>query len=529
VLSGRCIDLIGAGLPYLPVVEAMRPLCDSPLLAEVRGELRELPRLHPDLHPDLTAGHEPHDPAASRARLFSEVKAILEHLSRGEPIVLILEDLHWADGSTLDLVAYLAHALDTSRVLLVATYRNDATTAEHVHRLATGVRRLGTIVELGPLLDDEIDALVAATIDEPLPTELAAAVRTRSEGNPFFANELAAAAARGTDELPPAVHDLLLASVGRLDEEARALLRVVAAAGREVPYELLTAVMPDAVDHGALRQAVDHQVLVAGRATPSFRLRHALFGEAIYATLLPGEREELHARIAQALTERPALATGTAPAAEQAQHWVAARRPVEALEASLRAARDAEVVSGLGEALAHLERVLALWDEVPTAESLAGVALPTVLAWAAELAGARSIGVTEARELYPLAVLLESIAVRQSPPFSVAALDALQEANERMRTALDAAAASLADDDFHTLLTTECGNERLLAALRPVKRALLRYEQLYMLDPVRVARSVSQHDAVIEALRHGDHARAAQRVRENLTGGLPDLAAAIER
>jgi DNA-binding GntR family transcriptional regulator len=137
--------------------------------------------------------------------------------------------------------------------------------------------------------------------------------------------------------------------------------------------------------------------------------------------------------------------------------------------------------------------------------------------------------VTEARELYPLAVLLESIAVRQSPPFSAAALDALDEANERMRTALDASAASLADDDFHATLTAECGNERLLAALRPVKQALLRYEQLYMLDPVRVARSVDQHNAVIEALRHGDHAHAAKRVRENLTGGLPDLAAAIER
>jgi DNA-binding SARP family transcriptional activator len=523
VLTGRCIDLIGAGLAYLPVVEAMRPLCGSPLLAEVRGELRELPRLHPDLHPDLTAGHEPHDPAASRARLFSEVSAILEQLSRGEPLVLVLEDLQWADGSTLDLVAYLAHALRTSRVLLLATYRNDAAAADHVHRLAAEVRREGTLVELGPLRDDEIDALVAATVDEPLPTELADAVRARSEGNPFFANELAAAAARGADELPPAVRDLLLTSVTRLDEETRALLRVVAAAGREVPYELLKAVTPDAVSHGALRQAVDQQVLVAGRTTPSYRLRHALFGEAIYATLLPGEREELHARIAQALTHQPALATGTAPAAEQAQHWVAARRPVEALEASLRAARDAEAVSGLGEALTHLERVLELWEEVPTAESLAGVALPTVLSWAAELAGARSIGVTEARELYPLAVLLESIAVRQSPPFSAAALHVLEEANERMRTAPDACTASVADDDFHAALTAGCDNERLLGALRPVKRALLRYEQLSVLDPVGVERSVGQHHAIVEALREGDHARASQRVRENLTVAPPDL------
>ena len=114
VLSGRCIDLVGAGLPYLPLIEALRPLCGSPWLDGLRGELRELPRLHPDLHPDFAGGAAPPghgDPAESRARLFAEVLAILEHLSHGAPVVLALEDLHWADGSTLDLFAYLAHAV----------------------------------------------------------------------------------------------------------------------------------------------------------------------------------------------------------------------------------------------------------------------------------------------------------------------------------------------------------------------------------------------------------------------------------
>jgi hypothetical protein len=275
-------------------------------------------------------------------------------------------------------------------------------------------------------------------------------------------------------------------------------------------------------------------VLVADEAAASYRFRHALFAEAVYATLLPGEREELHARFASALAQHPTLAASRALHAELAQHWVAAGEPVQALAESLKAARDAQALSGLGEALHHLEHVLELWDEVPTAEDLAGLALPAVLAWTEELAGltvggedeldAGTLGagaLSEARELHPLIVVLESIAVRQSPPLDTEAMDGLRSANDRLRAAThDPSAAIAADDDFHARLTAACGNERLLAALRPVRRALLRYEQIYMLDPARVERSVAQHAAIIAALERRDHALAAQRLRENLTFGV---------
>jgi DNA-binding GntR family transcriptional regulator len=137
--------------------------------------------------------------------------------------------------------------------------------------------------------------------------------------------------------------------------------------------------------------------------------------------------------------------------------------------------------------------------------------------------------VVEARELYPLAVVLESIAIRQSPAFEPAAIEGLREANRRMRAALrDPAAAMLADDDFHAQLTAGCTSEPLLAVLRPVKRALLRYEDVYMREAVRVERSAAQHDEIIRALERGDHADAAQRLRRNLTSGLPHLATALE-
>jgi len=276
---------------------------------------------------------------------------------------------------------------------------------------------------------------------------------------------------------------------------------------------------------------VDHGLLLPDRATGSYRFRHALIAEAAYAMLLPGEREDVHGRLARA------LASDGARAGELAEHWIAARRPEEALTASLEAARDAEAVSGLSEALRHLERVLDLWDHVPRAEEVAGVAISTLLAWAGELAGKGSqdpsrpgwVAVSEARELYPLVVVLETIAIRQSPTFEPAALEALREANRRMRAAAgDPSAAMLADDDFHARLTAVCDCEALLAVLRPVRRALLRYEQVYMLDPARIERSAAQHDEIVRALERGDHAEAARRLRRNLTGGLSDLADVLE-
>jgi Transcriptional regulators len=142
------------------------------------------------------------------------------------------------------------------------------------------------------------------------------------------------------------------------------------------------------------------------------------------------------------------------------------------------------------------------------------------------------LAVVEARRLYPSVVVMESLAVRQSPPFDRSALDAMTAANDRLRAAAanaDAAAAIAADDDFHRLLTARCGNTHLLAALRPVRRALLRYERVYMRDPARIERSVAQHAAIIAALERSDHAEAAQRVRENLAGGLPALTDALGR
>jgi DNA-binding SARP family transcriptional activator/pimeloyl-ACP methyl ester carboxylesterase/tetratricopeptide (TPR) repeat protein len=361
-LAGRCLDLVGTELPYQPLVEALRPLARRPPFVDASA-------------------------AGSQLRVFEETLALIGDLAADAPVLLVLEDLHWADTSTLDLVAYLSHNLDERRVLLLVTYRADEpVSAERVRRLADSVGRSGSAVllDLAPLEPDDLTALLAARAGAPPSPALAEAIVARSEGNPFFAEELLAAADDTGAELPRALRDVLLRGVARLPRATKGVLRLAAAAGRDVGYPLLCAAapLPEPGVREALRHAVEHGVLVTDRSTGRFRFRHALLAEAVYSTLLPGEREDLHARVADA------LATGEPPAAaaELAPHWAAAGRAAEALVASIEAAREAEAVFGLAEAVAHLERALALWAEVPGAAQLAGLDLVELSAWAAEQA-----------------------------------------------------------------------------------------------------------------------------------------------
>ncbi len=160
-------------------------------------------------------------------------------------------------------------------------------------------------------------------------------------------------------------------------------MRLASAAGRDVGYALLRelAARPEHDLQNSLRAAVEHGVLVADQAEGIFRFRHALLAEAIYATILPGEREALHAKLADALAR-----SGAASPAELAPHWEAAGRDAEALAASVDAARHAEAVFGLAEAHAHLERALAHWHAVPDATELARLDLAALSSWTAELA-----------------------------------------------------------------------------------------------------------------------------------------------
>jgi len=344
VLSGRCIDLVGAGLPYLPLADALRHVGGLP----------------PSDTPDL---------------LFADLLAELEDVAASAPLLLVLEDLHWADGSTLELVSFLAQAIGESRILVVCTYRPDEL------RPPEALRRASAEIALAPLARAEVETMLERLVHERIPAELTDAIFSRSEGNPFFAEELFASARRGDDELPYVLRDVLLRRFARLDSRTRAVLRVAAAAGRDVEYTLLAAAVP-ATDEdlaAALRSAAEGDVLQPDPTQRVFRFRHSLLAESVYATLLPGEREDVHRRIAAALAD-------VGPAGELAHHWTLAGRPAEALAASVEAARAAQQAAGLAEALRRLEHALNLWDRVPDAVERAGMELAALLTWAAELA-----------------------------------------------------------------------------------------------------------------------------------------------
>jgi DNA-binding CsgD family transcriptional regulator/tetratricopeptide (TPR) repeat protein len=358
VLLGRSIDLVGTELPYQPFVDALRPL----------GEQRP-----------ADAG------AATQLRVFEHTLALLVDRAAATPVLLVLEDVHWADTSTLGLITFLAHNVADHRIVLLTTLRaEELSSAARMRRLTDGVRRSGSalLVELGPLTADELTALIVAQSDTAPSPARADEIVARSDGNPFFAEELLAAG-EGDGELPRALRDLLLQRINRLDPATQSLLRLAAAAGRDVSYAFLRALAGrrERELREALREAVEHNVLVADQTSTSFRFRHALLAEAIYATILPGEREELHARVARELTR-----SGSSPPAELAPHWAAAGRSTEALVASIDAARQAEAVFGLAEAHSHLERALGVWDAVPDATDVAGLDLVELCARTARLA-----------------------------------------------------------------------------------------------------------------------------------------------
>jgi DNA-binding CsgD family transcriptional regulator len=398
VLLGGCLELAEVMLPYAPVLEALRGLdrgLEPAVLDELVGPERPLLAR---LLPELGQGEES-TPAglavgsSAQARLFEAFLALLERLANRSPTVLVVEDLHWADRSTLDLLTFLVRNVRAA-LLLVLTYRTDELHRAHPLRpFLAGLDRSGRVQRLNVPRFDRADTaeLLAGILGARPDIELVERIHRRSDGNAFFVEELLAAINQGNGRsLPPSLENVLLSRIQVLPEAAQAMLRVVAAAGGRVEAELVAAVsdLPEADLLAGLRVAVAHQVLVPDPATETFAFRHALTQEALYAELLPGERSRLHAGFARALTERPELAgprRGAAPA-RLAYHWAKAHDPARALPAAVEAGLQSVAAYGFADARRQFETALELWDQVRDAESRVGQDHAAVLQLAAESA-----------------------------------------------------------------------------------------------------------------------------------------------
>ena len=389
VLEGDCIELGDGELPYAPIVGALRDIArvvEPSILAELPEPGRqELGRLLPA----LTAAAAP-AVAASPPVLFEAVLGLFARLAKESPVLLAIEDIHWADRSTRDLLAFLARSLRSDRLLIIATYRIDELHRRHPLRgLLAELARLPRIdrLDLGRLSHDEVAEQLAGILGSVPSADLVRRIHRRSEGNPFFAEELLAADADGA--LPDTLRDALLLRIEALPEASRHLLRFLAAAGRPVLGGLLGAAAgaTDDVVSAAMREAVGQHVVSVSK-DQRFRFRHALFGEALYDDLLPGERSEVHRALAQALAGVPGFApeSESIAAAELAHHWQAAHVLPEALAASTAAGAAARAAGAYAEAARHFDAALKLWDQVPDAPLRAGVSRAAILRDAGEAA-----------------------------------------------------------------------------------------------------------------------------------------------
>jgi len=359
--AGGCVDVTAGALTYAALIGILRHLdrqLGRDVLAELAGAgIGDLAPLLPG-----PSGGQP----GPGGRLIERVLDFLVRLGEAAPAVVVVEDLHWADSSTRDLIAFLARNIHAARVLLIVTYRADDLHRRHplTALLAELERGEASWFRLAGLARADV-AELAANAAGPAGVRDVSLLFDRTGGNPFFIEELLAAPAPVT-ALPEGLRGVLLARLRDLPDPVLAVLRPASVLGQGFTEDLLAAAtglpLPDIED--ALRRAVDHNILRA--AAGGLRFRHDLMREAVYDDLLPAQRHRLHVAAAAAIeADETIIDPPGARWGVLALHWKASGDSVRALDASIRAARWASVAGAPSEAADHLETALALWEQAP--------------------------------------------------------------------------------------------------------------------------------------------------------------------
>ncbi|MEV4636535.1 AAA family ATPase [Actinoplanes sp. NPDC049548] len=336
VLFGACLD-IGDASPLHPVLQALRQA---------------------GAHP----GPGPGDPAQDGAgALLERVSGELRSLARGRRLLLVLDDLQWADRSTRQMLLYLLAGLGEINLSVLAAVRSESLHGAHpLRRVLAELRRLRSVrvLDLAPLDQDATAELVAAIAGD-IAAEDADRVFKRSGGNPFVAEELARDLRDGRVELSDTLREIFLSRVDELPQHAHDVVHAVAAGVEPVEHALLARVLPlpEAELIEAVRAAVAHRFLTS--APDGYRLRHQVVAEVIEHEVLPAEHAARHRRYAEAIEAAP----GDTDHARLAHHWQQAGEPTRALPSVIAAARAAEQLYGYAEAYRYWALALALTSD----------------------------------------------------------------------------------------------------------------------------------------------------------------------
>lgn len=387
---GGCIPMSGGTLPYAPVVAALRQVLartDQQRVASLPPTtVHELGRLLPELR----APEHGRATDTDQTGLFDAILALLRAHSRATPLIFVIEDVHWSDASTRDLVTYLLNMVEDERVLFLCSLRTGELDPSHpvptwIQGLAAS--RMADIVELQPLSRDETRRQIREIAGPGVRDAVIEELFARSEGNPFFVEELLQAALRGAEELPPSLRELLVSRIRALSPEAIEIVKAISVDGPVVSHELLVGAtgVADKEITPLLQGAIDRHLLVRTE-DDGYSFRHALVRETIYGRILPGERRTLHRAFAQAL-ELNGGAPGASPhSGRLARHWQEAGEHRRALAHALAAATDAERSYASSEALQHYNHALLMWERVEKPEEAAGTTKVALLERAAEAA-----------------------------------------------------------------------------------------------------------------------------------------------
>ncbi|MEQ1812755.1 MAG: AAA family ATPase, partial [Terricaulis sp.] len=386
-LRGGCVAQDVAELPYAPIAAALRDLSRQAggerfraLVGSGAGDLAHL-------FPEFGAVEPTSDPAAARVRLFNVIANVFAEIAGKDGLVLILEDLHWADRATLDLVRFLVDRLDHTCTLLIATYRTDEIDVVHPMRaLASMLARLDgvDVVDLARLTRRDVAIQIEGILTAPPSPELVNGVYARSEGVPLFTETLVSAEGAIREDLPGSLRDSLLGTVRALPAATQRILEWIALGGGEVGHDLLAAAtrLGDSEIADALRPAIAANALLDESA--SYRFRHGLFGEAVRDAAIAADKRIIHRAYADAFDK--GCRDAHWPAGALARHCQLAGYQTRALAAAAHAASEAKANFAHPQRLEMLTIMLGAWDEVAEHERPAGLVRSDILLEAGDAA-----------------------------------------------------------------------------------------------------------------------------------------------